>query len=73
MIQRMNEVGGQCQVTSAVGCGCCVELTVPLAVASRLSKWFHRQTDSANEPVRPDNAQPISTKPEAESATSRTG
>ena len=54
MMQRLRELGGTCQITSAAGAGCRVEFRVPLAhPAARgglsLRRWFSRRNGEAHE------------------------
>ncbi len=73
MLQRMNEVGGECRVASAPGSGCSLEFTVPLAVESRLSRWFKRRRRSAADADLPANAPDLAATRTPESAKSRIG
>ena len=41
MIQRMNEVGGSCILTSQPGKGCRVELHIPFIQMRRRSWWLN--------------------------------
>lgn len=44
MAQRMAEIGGTCKITSGLGAGCLVMLTVPLPVGKR--RWFRRAAEN---------------------------
>ncbi|MGO9075546.1 MAG: sensor histidine kinase, partial [Terriglobales bacterium] len=43
MIQRMNEVGGQCTVASGPGRGCRVEFSIPLTRQHSRLGWLTRR------------------------------
>jgi len=61
--QRMAELGGQCQIASAPGKGCRVELVMPLLSQRRhfwTSRWFKQLTAfwaQKKLPARPSPAQ----------------
>ena len=60
MTQRMNDVGGSCEVSSQPGGGCLVVFTVPLPRAERgwLRRWS--RAEDLSPPVEPSDSSPSS-------------
>jgi signal transduction histidine kinase len=53
MAQRMNDVDGQCRVTTQPGAGCRVEFDVPLTHARRPALWWPRIFAAKPVPAKP--------------------
>jgi signal transduction histidine kinase len=70
MAQRMSEVGGRCQVTSAPGQGCRVDFAVPLVRRSRVPGWLAWKRKPAADPVGAVEAPGVVPAPEPHSTQS---
>jgi signal transduction histidine kinase len=60
MIQRLNEVGGTCQLTSRPGQGCRVEFHIPVIQVRRRFWWSHWPF---GRPLNPSSPRPVLTHP----------
>ena len=58
MQQRLDEMGGLCQIFSEPGAGCRVEFTMPLAHPIRREPWWKRLFHRDPPPITNDHPEP---------------